>query len=92
MYEVKKNDQLAICREDTVEDISARYVSLLLSEVQRIADREERVSEEYESFNDFFLGRGPAIVMEPEHGHMLRVLTETLRRAAEEGTPLELLQ
>lgn len=58
---IEKVEQVAVCRVDTSGGISVRHVFVSLSMMQRIADREERVSEVDESFKEALLARGVAI-------------------------------
>lgn len=59
-----------------------------------MTDRKNRVPEDDNSFTEALLAQRTAIVMEPEHEHVLHVeaLTAALGRAAQEGIVLELLQ
>lgn len=94
LQEVKKNDQVAICRGTTGEYIRARHVSVSLSVVRRFSDREKGVPKEDKSFKRALLARGPLMAIESEHEHMLRfeALTEALEQATQEGIPLGLLK
>lgn len=93
LQEVKKNDQGAICRGDTGDNNSAIHVTISLPAVKWIADHEEGVSEEDDSFEEVLLASGPTMMMEPELDHMLNVeaSTGTLEQVGQEGIPLELL-
>lgn len=94
LQKAKKTDQLVFCRGYPGKDIGARHVSVPLSVLERIADREEVVSGEDESLQKALLAKGPAKVMDAEGEQMLRgeALTKALKRAIQEVMRLGLLQ
>lgn len=61
--------------------------------MQQIAISVEEVPGEGESIKQALLAKGSAMVMEPDHEHMLRVkaLAEALERVTQEGISLGLL-
>lgn len=68
---VKTDDLVAIHRSDTSGDGSARHVSVSLSAVLRLADREQGVSNKDHNLKEALLARGSGITVEAEHEHIL---------------------